>query len=140
MLKTLAHLVFSTQNMSSKLFISFQHMLGAVLRFYYHLQSLDHLQKMMKTGSFIISICMSCPKVCAKDVLLIFHSRFVDRDMVMQFCGGGVGHKAIRKATDSFLRDQDLLDLVPQQAPIEGDVDGRLVLGRMQMMKRTWPT
>jgi hypothetical protein len=33
--------------------------------------------------------------------------RFVDRDMIMQFCGGGVGHKSMHPATDQFLDDHD---------------------------------
>ena len=35
---------------------------------------------------------------------------FVDRDMVMRFRGGGVGHKTTRKATRCFSEDVDVLD------------------------------
>ena len=28
----------------------------------------------------------------------------------MHFCGGGVGHKSTRNATDQFLTDRDMLD------------------------------
>jgi hypothetical protein len=49
--------------------------------------------------------------------------------MMMRFRGGGVGHKAFRKATDTFLRDRDPLDLVPRAAPIEGHVDKEVDVG-----------
>ncbi|KAF9470573.1 hypothetical protein BDN70DRAFT_821197, partial [Pholiota conissans] len=35
---------------------------------------------------------------------------FVDRDMLMRYRGGGVGHKSTRTATDAFLQDRDELD------------------------------
>ena len=31
-----------------------------------------------------------------------YMARFVDRDMIMHFWGGGVGHKSTRTATDTF--------------------------------------
>jgi hypothetical protein len=40
---------------------------------------------------------------CADDIL----NRFVDRDMMMRFRGGGVGHKSTREATNHFLSDRD---------------------------------
>jgi len=36
--------------------------------------------------------------------------RFADRDLMMRFRGGGVGHKSTREATDFFKRDRDRLD------------------------------
>lgn len=42
--------------------------------------------------------------------------RFVDRDMVMRFRGGGVGHTSTRAATDVFKKDRDTLDLKSYQA------------------------
>ncbi|KAG2129732.1 hypothetical protein DEU56DRAFT_758019, partial [Suillus clintonianus] len=36
---------------------------------------------------------------------------FVDRDMLMRFRGGGVGHRTTREATDGFLDDRDPLDV-----------------------------
>jgi len=36
---------------------------------------------------------------------------FVDRDMIMRFRGGGVGHTSTRTATNKFLQDRDRLDL-----------------------------
>ena len=33
---------------------------------------------------------------------LLFTIRFVDRDMMMRFRGGGVGHKSTREVTDHF--------------------------------------
>jgi hypothetical protein len=41
---------------------------------------------------------------------------FVDRDMVMRYRGGGVGHTSTREATDWFLKDRDLLDAESKQA------------------------
>ena len=35
---------------------------------------------------------------------------FSDRDLLMRFRGGGVGHKSTREATDSFRSDRDRLD------------------------------
>lgn len=42
---------------------------------------------------------------------LLFTIRFVDRDMMMRFRGGGVGHKSTREVTDQFLVDCDLMDI-----------------------------
>jgi hypothetical protein len=36
--------------------------------------------------------------------------RFADRDLMMRFRGGGVGHKSTRAATDFFKQDRDRLD------------------------------
>ena len=43
-------------------------------------------------------------------LLLTSFNRFVDRDIMMRFRGGGVGHKSTREATDYFLSDRDALD------------------------------
>ncbi|KAG6867179.1 hypothetical protein C0993_005991, partial [Termitomyces sp. T159_Od127] len=37
---------------------------------------------------------------------------FVDRDMVMMFHGGGVGHKNVHEATDVFLQDRHLSNVL----------------------------
>jgi hypothetical protein len=37
-------------------------------------------------------------------------NRFSDRDLMMRFRGGGVGHKSTREATDFFKNDRDGLD------------------------------
>ena len=37
--------------------------------------------------------------------------RFVDRDMVMRYRGGGIGHKSTRRATDFFKNDRHPLDI-----------------------------
>jgi hypothetical protein len=47
---------------------------------------------------------------------LKFLPRFVDRDMMMRFRGGGVGHLSTRAATDTFKDDRDGLDIKSQQA------------------------
>ena len=38
------------------------------------------------------------------------YSRFLDRDMVMRYRGGGVGHKSTRQATQCVFDDRDELD------------------------------
>ncbi|KAJ8580241.1 hypothetical protein M405DRAFT_753507, partial [Rhizopogon salebrosus TDB-379] len=40
----------------------------------------------------------------------LYVNMFVDRDMLMLFRGGEVGHKSIRNATREFLEDCDPLD------------------------------
>lgn len=47
---------------------------------------------------------------CCPFQALKFHS-FVDRDMFMRYRGGGVGHAAVREATDSFMADRDEHDI-----------------------------
>ena len=42
---------------------------------------------------------------------LTIDCRFADRDLMMRFRGGGVGHKSTREATDSFKKDRDHLDI-----------------------------
>jgi len=49
-------------------------------------------------------------------MFIALYSRFADRDAVMQFWGGGVGHKSTHKATDQFLQDRDILDLTDNKA------------------------
>jgi hypothetical protein len=39
------------------------------------------------------------------------YNSFADRDMLMRFRGGGVGHRTTRKATDGFLSDRNPLDI-----------------------------
>ena len=57
--------------------------------------------------------------------------RFVDRDMMMHFRGGGVGHKSTRTATDMFKWDWHRLD-VDNRADdsdameVDEEPDGRL--------------
>jgi hypothetical protein len=48
---------------------------------------------------------------------MALYSRFADRDAVMRFRGGGVGHKSTREATDRFLQDRDVLDLRDDEHP-----------------------
>jgi len=49
-------------------------------------------------------------------MFIALYSRFADRDAVMRFQGGGVGHKSTCKATDQFLQDCDILDLTDNEA------------------------
>ena len=55
-------------------------------------------------------------------MLLMFTFSFVDRDMVMHFRGGGVGHTSTRAATNKFLQDHDHLDL-DDGLKLQGDND-----------------
>ncbi|KAF8896765.1 GMC oxidoreductase-domain-containing protein [Gymnopilus junonius] len=53
------------------------------------------------------------------------YDRFVDRDMMMRFRGGGVGHKSTRAATDFFKQDRDKLDVKkPSEVEEEEEDDG----------------
>jgi hypothetical protein len=45
--------------------------------------------------------------------------RFADRDLIMRFRGGGVGHKSTREATDSFKKDRDQLDIESNVSNVE---------------------
>ncbi|KAG2339697.1 hypothetical protein BDR05DRAFT_916879 [Suillus weaverae] len=49
-----------------------------------------------------------------KDWKFFYINIFVDRDMMMRFHGGGVGHKSTREATAVFLEDCDPLDEITQ--------------------------
>jgi len=51
--------------------------------------------------------------------------RFSDRDLVMRFRGGGVGHKSTRDATDFFKADRDPLDLKPS-TPVSSELEDEL--------------
>jgi hypothetical protein len=46
--------------------------------------------------------------------------RFADRDLMMRFRGGGVGHKSTREATNFFKMDRDRLDI---GATLDDDCD-----------------
>jgi hypothetical protein len=48
--------------------------------------------------------------------MLISLLRFVDRDTIMRFRGGGVGHMSTRAATDFFKHDRDILDMKSRRA------------------------
>jgi hypothetical protein len=50
--------------------------------------------------SFLLAFCLS-----------LSTTSFVDRDMLMRFRGGGVGHTGTRAATNKFLEDRDQLDV-----------------------------
>jgi hypothetical protein len=52
--------------------------------------------------------------------------RFADRDLMMRFRGGGVGHKTTREATDSFKRDRDPLDGQPVTGGAEYELDSEV--------------
>ncbi|KIL54289.1 hypothetical protein M378DRAFT_19051 [Amanita muscaria Koide BX008] len=46
---------------------------------------------------------------------------FCDRDMVMRFRGGGVGHKSTREETDQFLNDRHVLDVVGGTSDVDDE-------------------
>jgi hypothetical protein len=54
--------------------------------------------------------------------------RFVDRDMMMRFHGGGVGHKSTREVTDQFLDDRDPMDTGSGQQELGEDETEKLGL------------
>lgn len=49
--------------------------------------------------------------------------RFADRDLMMRFRGGGVGHKSTRQATDFFKKDRHTLDVKNSWKPTSGIVE-----------------
>ena len=53
--------------------------------------------------------------------MLTIGCRFADRDLMMRFRGGGVGHKSTREATDSFKKDRDQLDIKSNMEDVEDD-------------------
>ena len=44
--------------------------------------------------------------------------RFADRDLMMRFRGGGVGHKSTRQATDFFKKDRHTSDVQKQKSDV----------------------
>lgn len=63
------------------------------------------------TGNYIMLECRCFSfffLLCSRQLLIIV--RFADRDLMMRFRGGGVGHKSTREATDFFKKDRDRLD------------------------------
>jgi hypothetical protein len=55
--------------------------------------------------------------------------RFVDRDLMMRFRGGGVGHKSTRQATDFFKKDRHTSDVQKRSEPasdIEEEIDEQI--------------
>ncbi|KAF8625106.1 hypothetical protein AX17_006931 [Amanita inopinata Kibby_2008] len=48
-----------------------------------------------------------------EDWVAFYVNIFVDRDMVMRYRGGGVGHHTVRKATNIFLEDRHATDTDP---------------------------
>ena len=57
---------------------------------------------------------------------LTIDCRFADRDLMMRFQGGGVGHKSMWEATDSFKKGWDWLDI---KSDIEDDEAMPEILG-----------
>jgi hypothetical protein len=55
--------------------------------------------------------------------LLTLDIRFADRDLMMRFRGGGVGHKSTREATDFFKKDRDKLDFGSRTMSEDMDTD-----------------
>jgi hypothetical protein len=56
-------------------------------------------------------------------------SRFADRDLIMRFRGGGLGHKSTREATDFFKKDRDRLDVPKSEDVADVDSDDEAVEG-----------
>lgn len=61
-------------------------------------------------GSSTMSLCKwNCNFHCST-LLTIGTHRFTDRDLMMRFRGGGVGHASTREATNFFKQDRDSCD------------------------------
>jgi hypothetical protein len=58
-------------------------------------------------------------------MFIAIYFRFADRDAVMRFRGGGIGHKSTCEATDQFLQDRDILNLINDEPP-EMELDSDL--------------
>ncbi|KAM6499872.1 hypothetical protein JOM56_005380 [Amanita muscaria] len=56
-----------------------------------------------------------------KDWVQFYVNIFADRDMVMRFRGGGIGHKAIRDAVDVFLQDRHPVDVAIDEQTAEDE-------------------
>ncbi|KAG1838714.1 hypothetical protein DFJ58DRAFT_733659 [Suillus subalutaceus] len=59
-----------------------------------------------------------------EDWTFLYVNMFVDRDMMMHFCGGGVGHKSTWQATNWFLSDQfndEMDDMEIEDAEFDSD-------------------
>ncbi|KAG1896093.1 uncharacterized protein F5891DRAFT_1193535 [Suillus fuscotomentosus] len=50
-----------------------------------------------------------------EDWKFYYVNMFVDRDIFMRFCGGGVGHRSTHNATQTFCNDRDPLDCVARR-------------------------
>jgi hypothetical protein len=50
-----------------------------------------------------------------------FVIRFSDRDLMMRFRGGGVGHKSTQEASNFFKKDRDRLDVTERNEQIDDD-------------------
>ena len=66
----------------------------------------------------------------------VVSTRFVDRDMLMRFRGGGVGHKSTCNATNHFLGDRFSGDLVHVS---DGDIDGEPANADNEMLQDKLP-
>jgi hypothetical protein len=99
------------QTKSYALFTSFQHFIGVVSppSTFLDPQLLAVLTTLFMIGSYIILECMSFIYLLYNRLLMLF--RFADRDLMMRFRGGGVGHKSTRQATDFFKKDRHASDL-----------------------------
>ncbi|KAM6488778.1 hypothetical protein JOM56_015763 [Amanita muscaria] len=55
----------------------------------------------------------------SRDWTQFYVNIFPDRDMVMRFRGGGIGHKTIRDAVDIFLQDKHPIDIAIDEEATE---------------------
>ncbi|KAG2742925.1 hypothetical protein P692DRAFT_20811012 [Suillus brevipes Sb2] len=63
------------------------------------------------TSEYLSPSIIRHPSDNDEDWTYFYLNMFVDRDMLIRFRGGGVGHRTTRKATDGFLSDRDPLDI-----------------------------
>ncbi|KAF8874231.1 hypothetical protein BD779DRAFT_1476607 [Infundibulicybe gibba] len=68
-----------------------------------------------RTTSLLAPSIIRPPREKNKDWLYYYVGMFADRDMVMRFRGGGVGHTSTRTASNFFLDDHDALDIASRE-------------------------
>ncbi|KAF9235589.1 hypothetical protein BU15DRAFT_64686 [Melanogaster broomeanus] len=80
----------------------------------------------MQYTSSLLPPSVTCPiHDHNEDWVFYYVNMFIDRDMIMRYRGGGVGHRSTREATCVLLHDQDVLDtLAWTTAALSGEDDG----------------
>ncbi|KAG0691971.1 hypothetical protein DFH29DRAFT_818501 [Suillus ampliporus] len=63
------------------------------------------------TSEYLSPSIIRHPSDNDEDWTYFYLNMFVDRDTLMRFRGGGVGHRTTREATDGFVSDRDPLDM-----------------------------
>src|ERR1700677_2029660 len=85
--------------------ISCQHLRTDGLSTCLALRLYDNLQRKMRTGFIIILECKSISLHNLNYVVTNIVYRFVDRDIMMRYAGGGIGHRSTQIVSDALQRD-----------------------------------